>query len=122
MKTRALDDNWDWTFGRGKADYLDLGPSVKQRVAQALKCFTRDWVHDLDYGINYFGLMEKPISWAELETSIKTTVLAEYGVSSIIEFNTYYDPDLRAVVYTLIVNDIYGNEQDVSDAINLQGL
>ncbi|APU03114.1 hypothetical protein KUO10_22715, partial [Vibrio vulnificus] len=80
-----------------------------------------DWVHDLDYGIDWFGLMEKPVRWADLEAAIKTAILAEYGVSSIESFTLSFDPDSRHAVYSVEVNDIYHNTTSINRSINLTG-
>lgn len=118
MRTRRLDANWDWSFGRGRDDYAEDTESIEQRIKQILQCFTMDWVHDMDYGTNWFGLMDKPVQWAELETAIKTAILAEYGVQSIDSFDLNYDPDSRKAVYTVVVNDIYHNKTTIKDSVN----
>ncbi|QQO39174.1 hypothetical protein SPHG1_53 [Salmonella phage SPHG1] len=112
MRTRRLDSNWDWNFGRGRLDYAETSESIEQRIVQILRCYTMDWVHDLDYGIDWFGLMEKPVQWADLESAIKTAILAEYGVSSI---------ESRHAVYSVEVNDIYHNTTSINRSINLTG-
>lgn len=119
MRTRRLDDDWDWSFGRGRLDYAEDTESIEQRIVQILRCYTMDWVHDLDYGINWFGLMEKPVQWADLEAAIKTAILAEYGVQSIDSFELSFDPESRHAVYTVEVNDIYHNPISISSPINL---
>lgn len=117
MRTRRLDSDWDWTFGRGREDYAEDSESIEQRIKQILQCFTNDWVHDLNYGTNWFGLMDKPVKWADIETAIKTAILAEYGVSSIDSFELSFDPDTRKAVYTVEVNDIYHNKTSISDSV-----
>ncbi|QDH45148.1 hypothetical protein [Salmonella phage SE13] len=121
MRTRRLDSNWDWNFGRGRLDYAETSESIEQRIVQILRCYTMDWVHDLDYGIDWFGLMEKPVQWADLESAIKTAILAEYGVSSIESFTLSFDPDSRHAVYSVEVNDIYHNTTSINRSINLTG-
>lgn len=121
MRTRRLDENWDWTFGRSKEDYADKAESVEIRIQQILKCFTQDWFLDMDYGINYLGMMEKPVDWAGLETAIKGKILAEYGVSSIDSFDMSYNPNTRKVVYTVEVNDIYHNTITVNRTVSATG-
>lgn len=122
MRTRRLDENWDWTFGRSKEDYADKAESVEIRIQQILKCFTMDWFLDMDYGINYLGMMEKPVDWAGLETAIKTKILAEYGVSSIDSFDMSFNPNTRHVVYTVEVNDIYHNTVTVNQSVSATGV
>lgn len=117
MRTRRLDENWDWTFGRSRDDYAETTESIEQRILQILRCFTNDWVHDLSYGTNWFGLMEKPVQWANLETAIKTAILAEYGVSSIDSFELGFDPQTRKATYTVEVNDIYHNTTTVTSTV-----
>ena len=117
MRSRRLDENWDWTFGRGRGDYAETSESIEQRIVQILRCFTNDWVHDLNYGTNWFGLMDKPVKWADLETAIKTAILAEYGVQTIESFELNFNPDTRKAVYTVEVNDIYHNPIKISDTV-----
>ena len=61
--------------------------------------------------------MDKPVKWADIETAIKTAILAEYGVSSIDSFELSFDPDTRKAVYTVEVNDIYHNKTSISDSV-----
>ncbi|QMV47854.1 putative baseplate protein 2 [Salmonella phage S144] len=119
MRTRRLDSNWDWNFGRGRLDYAEESESIEQRIKQILQCYTADWVHDLEYGIDWFGLMDKPVQWAELEAEIKTAILSEYGVVSIDSFTLNFDPDSRHATYTVEVNDIYHNPISVNRSVNL---
>lgn len=121
MRTRRLDADWDWTFGRSKSDYADTAESVEIRIQQILRCYTMDWFLDMDYGINYLGMMEKPVDWAGLETAIKGAILAEYGVSSIDSFDMDYNPITRHVTYTVQVNDIYHNTSTVAQSISSTG-
>lgn len=121
MRTRRLDADWDWTFGRGKEDYCDTTESVEQRIQQILRCYTQDWFLDMDYGLNWLGMMEKPVDWTGLETGIKGQILSEYGVNSIDSFEMAFDPNTRKVVYTVQVNDIYHNTLTVNYATSTTG-
>ncbi len=43
MRVRRLDDNHDWTFGKGRADYAGESEGIRQSVITRLLSLYRDW-------------------------------------------------------------------------------
>lgn len=102
MRIRALDKNGDWSFGKGRNNYL----SGEEAIVQNLKCRLNFWQNDcffaMNDGIDYVNEMDKG-QQIRLEADIRQCILNSYGITAINSYSSYYDPDLRTfkVVYDL---------------------
>lgn len=54
---RALDTDGDWTFGKGRNNYLSGIDAVSQNITTRLKSFLGDCFFDLSAGIDWFNLL-----------------------------------------------------------------
>lgn len=54
MIVRALDSNGDWTFGKGKNDYLSGNAAVAQLIKTRLLSFLGDCFFDTGAGLDWF--------------------------------------------------------------------
>jgi hypothetical protein len=70
----------DWSFGRGRADYVKDNEAIKQNVETRLKSFKNDWFLDIDANIDWFGLLGRKGTQAEIEREIERVTLATEGV------------------------------------------
>jgi hypothetical protein len=108
MKTRALDADHDWQFGRGLQSYKSDLDALKQSILTRLmqwknNCFFAmddgvDWANELDIGT-------KDV----LDLDIKRVILQTGGVLRIDEYSSTLDTDLRAVTISCQIQTIYGN-------------
>lgn len=57
MIVRRIDVDGDWTFGRGKGDYLVANSAVAQNVATRLRSFLGDCFFETGAGIDWFNLL-----------------------------------------------------------------
>jgi hypothetical protein len=57
MIVRALSPTGDWTFGRGKSDYLARSAAVAQNIQTRLKSFLNDCFFDAAAGIDWLNLL-----------------------------------------------------------------
>lgn len=57
MRVRALDGAGDWTYGKGKNDYLTRNPAVAQSIQTRLFSFLGDCFFDLGAGIDWFTFL-----------------------------------------------------------------
>ena len=57
MIIRQIDSSGDWTFGKGKNDYVKANASVVQNIATRLGMFLGDCFFDLGNGIDWFNFL-----------------------------------------------------------------
>ncbi len=80
MRVRSITSDGDWTFGKGKANYLTGSKAISQNVKTRLRSFLGDWYLNLDHGIDWINLLgnlntEKKITRAVEKTVLKTEAL-----------------------------------------------
>jgi hypothetical protein len=80
MIIRALDAYHDWTFGKGKQDYLRGQNAVMENIQTRLLSFFNDCFFDLRAGIDWFRLLGTKDTEKEIELSCKAVILGSYGV------------------------------------------
>lgn len=106
---RALDDNWDWTFGQGVANYLHNDDEIVQNVQTRLKSFKNDYFLNLEAGLDWWTLLSTKNS--NLVQEIKNTIILTNGVLRVnnvsivenkkrnaiidIDFDTIFNKNLR---------------------------
>ena len=114
MKVRALDHQHDWTFGRGRNDYLTKSDCIYQNVKTRLLSFVNDWFLDMDHGLPWLDCLEKPGDTGRIERMVKLQVLQTEGVEALDEFELYLDKDTRKVTIHLTYTDVYGQQQSMN--------
>ncbi|WP_208951225.1 hypothetical protein [Rahnella sp. ChDrAdgB13] len=114
MRTRRLDANGDWTFGRGRLSYATKSEAVRQKVATRLKSFKNDWFLNLDHGIAWLDRMSRRGNRLKLESDIRACILSTDGVSTLDSFVSSFNSKLRKLSVTASYTDIYGESNEVS--------
>lgn len=102
MITRAIDSDHDWTFGKGRQNYLSENAALAQNINTRLMSFKNDCYFDLDAGIDwFFYLGSKQIS--ALKIQVASVITATVGVQSLTEINFSVDESRNLTVqYTVI--------------------
>lgn len=106
MIIRRNDSDGDWTYGRGKADYLKDIDGLKQNLKTRLASWKNDCFFDLEAGVDYNNYLDIGTKFF-LDQDIKKVILQTPDVIKInIYTSTLSDRDLTvtANIYT-----IYGN-------------
>lgn len=114
MRVRALDASHDWTFGRGRQNYLTKSEAIAQNVVTRLLSFRADWFLDLDHGLPWFEMMERK----RIEPLVKQQVLQTEGVQYLTDFDLVYDPQTRKVKINLTYVDVFGEENKVNERLS----
>ena len=57
MSVSRLDENGDWTFGQGLANYVRNSEEVSQSLVTRLKSFANDWFLDTRAEIDWFNIL-----------------------------------------------------------------
>lgn len=113
LAVRRIDENGDWSFGRGRGDYASGSESIQQRVVTRLRSFTNDWFLNLSYGINWTQDSQKPADLAQLEAEIKATILQTDGVKAIKSFSMDLN-EQRVLKVSAVLVDEYNTNYQVS--------
>lgn len=105
MKVRSLDVNGNWTFGKGKSNYVKDIDAIKQNIKTRIKswkynCFFAK-LEGVDWN-NYFNLGTKEL----LDTDIKRVILQTNGVLRITEYTSTMTE--RSIGITMTIVTIFG--------------
>ncbi len=109
MKYRRLDENGDYTFGKGLGDFIDGSNAVAQAIQTKLKLYEDEWWEDLDDGLPMFQkILGHRTPKAEVANIIKKRILE---VPNILEINTVdfsYNGQSRSYSFSCNVITIFG--------------
>lgn len=88
MRVRAIDDNRDWEFGKGRQSYKIDEQCIAQMIKTRILSFLGDCFFATDKGIDWFNLLDRGFqNEVRLERSIKQTILDTEGVVGINSFD-----------------------------------
>lgn len=83
MKVRRLNNDKDWTFGNGQANYLKDNDAVLQNVTTRLKSFKNDWFLDGDANIDWFNILGSKENKQTIINEVERVTLQTEGVTKI---------------------------------------
>lgn len=106
MRVRAIDENNDWTFGRGLQDYKENDRAVSQNIKTRLQSFYRDCFFDLDAGLDWFNLLGRGTKNLLL-LAVKMVISQTEGVFGINNVDVQYDEYSRHITITYDIKTIY---------------
>lgn len=107
MKTRALDSQGDWQFGRGLQSYVTEKNALKQNISTRLKSWKNDCFFAMDDGVdwnNFMDIGKKKF----LDIDIKRVILQTEGVLRISTYTSTLDTAERRATITATVATIFG--------------
>ena len=112
MKYRRLDENNDYSFGHGLADfYIDEPQAVGQSVATRLRLWQGEYFLDLSEGTPYqtevlgFGTTQL------FDQAIQDRILETEGVDSMESYESNFNTEARSLDVNTSINTIYGDIQ-----------
>lgn len=107
MIVRALDGNGDWTFGKGKNNYLREVSAIRQSIQTRLKSFLGDCFFALNQGIDWFNLLGSK-NILELRLAVAATLLNTEDVVRINNLNVIISSTTRNIFIQYEVETVYG--------------
>jgi hypothetical protein len=114
MRVRRLDNEEDWSFGRGLNSYANNSEAIAQCVKTRLLSLHNDWFLNRDDGVKWFNYLCKKPDLRTMEVELKSTVLNTYGVETILNFDIKIPEGIRTAVITVGYLDRYGSEKGVT--------
>ena len=109
MIIRALDSNHDWTWGRGRNNYLRMNNAVIQNIDTRLNSFLGDCFFDLEAGIDWFNLLGSTNQLA-LKLAISAVIINTENVTALLELSSVIDEN-RRITIQYEVTTVYSTRQ-----------
>lgn len=106
MIVRALDEVGDWSFGKGRNNYLSNNKAIVQNISTRLKMFLGDCFFALNQGIDWFNLLGSKNQVA-LELAVRSVILNTEGVTTLIDVQIELDHTTRRIRMQYTVETIY---------------
>ncbi|MEE0059280.1 MAG: hypothetical protein UE295_00475 [Acutalibacteraceae bacterium] len=106
MRVRAIDENNDWTFGRGLQDYKIDDRAVAQNVKTRLQSFYNDCFFDLEAGIDWFNLLSRGTE-SLLLLAIKQNIINTDGVVGLNNVDVLFDRYERHITIKYDIQTVY---------------
>lgn len=110
MKYRKLDENGDYSFGRGQQNLTYGSYAVVQAIKTRMKLLKEEWWEDKEDGLPLFqdilGKLGTDENIVIVDSIIKARILGTQDVISIEEFSSTYEN--RKYSYECKVNTKYG--------------
>lgn len=108
MIIRALDDNKDWTYGKGKNDYLRDVPAISLNVETRLREWKGDCFFALTNGVDYNNFLD--IGTKDfLDRDIKRVIIQSEGVLKIKSYESEIDRETRDFSANVTILTIFGS-------------
>ncbi len=105
MIERSLDANGDWTFGRGKSNYLTMNRAIGQSIQTRLSSFLGDCFFDTAAGIDWFNFLGSKQKVA-LQLAIRAVIINTQGVTRLTLLSLTYTA-ARKISFSYEVETIY---------------
>lgn len=112
MSIRNIDENNDWTFGKGKQNYALQDNEVATNLKTRLQSFLGDCFFDLEAGLDWFNILGK--DQERLLSEVKKCIVTTPGISRLNSFDVFFDRAERNIRVEYNVDTIYSP--------NLQGV
>lgn len=107
MRVRRLNGH-DWTFGRGRADYVKDQAAIAQNIKTRLLSFKNDWYLDIDANIDWMNLLGQRGTEKIIENEVARVILTTSGVVRINSLSLQNKE--RRVIIEADITTIFGND------------
>lgn len=102
MIVRAIDVNGDWTFGKGRNNYLSGRTAIGQNIATRLRSFLGDCFFATGDGIDWFNRLGAK-NQILLNLDVSSVITNTVGVTSILELSIDLNENrLLTIVYSVM--------------------
>lgn len=118
MIIRAIDNNNDWTFGKGKSSYKSNQLALIQNLKTKLQEWKGDCFFDIDAGVDWKNRLAKRSQVAPLREEIRTVILKVDGVTEVVNLDLNFNSTSRNLTLNYSVKTIYSTNP-VSDSVNI---
>lgn len=111
MIIRQLDQTGDWTFGKGKNNFLTQNSAIGLNISTRLNSWLNDCFFAMTAGIDWLNRMGLKNQKQLLENDIRRIITQSYGVTAILSFSISQTGRKFSAQYTVqtIYNTAYNN-------------
>lgn len=113
MQVRELDENQDWKFGYGKANYIKKNDAILQNVQTRLKSFKNDWFLDQDANIDWFNILGQKETKETIIKEVERVTLQTEGVTKINIIELTEDKETRKATINIDLDTIYSTNNEL---------
>lgn len=99
MRTRTVDSNWDFNFGKGLNDYADDALGVAYTVKMKILSWYKDCFFEMDAGIDWKNILGSKVSKDEADRQIKDIINLEPEITELV----YFDSSVTDRVYSATI-------------------
>jgi hypothetical protein len=109
MRYRKLDENGDYTFGNGRADYWhDVPEAPAQAVRTRLSLWQGEWYLDNREGMTWRTRVLGVRTGGTRDAAIRRHILGTEGVLSITAYSSAVQRDPRQFIVNTTIDTKYG--------------
>jgi hypothetical protein len=112
MIVRGLDENGDWTFGKGKSSYKESQLALSQNLKTRLLEWKGDCFFNNDAGVDWKNRLAKRSQVEPLRDEIRTVILKTDGVTEVINLDLDFNSTSRNLTVNYSVKTIYSAEAE----------
>lgn len=112
MRVRSINSENDWTFGKGRANYLTGSSGIAQNVKTRLRSFRNDWFLDMGAGIDWLTLLGNPGTERRILRAVERAILQTEGVVRLTKLQIVGRDSNRGVRIEARYFDVFGVEQN----------
>ncbi len=117
MQVRELDENQDWKFGYGKANYIKDNNAILQNVQTRLKSFRNDWFLDQDANIDWFNILGQKDTQQTIIKEVERVSLQTEGVTRVNLIEIDVDGTTRNANINIDLDTIYSINNSLGVAV-----
>lgn len=109
MIFRALDSSGDWTFGKGRQNYLRDADAVAVNIATRLRSFLNDCFWATEFGVDWWNLLgtRAPAAQANVVLQTRAMIAASFGVVRINSVTPVLDRGTRRLRIDYDVDTVF---------------
>ncbi len=111
MKTRTVDNNWDWRFGKGINDYADNALGVAYTVKMKVLSWYKDCFFAMEDGVDWKNVLGSKSTKEMADESIRDIIRAEPEITELVYFDSQIED--RKYTCTIRFKTIYGETIEV---------
>ena len=119
MRVRTIDSDNDWTFGKGRANYITGSRAIAQNVKTRLQSFANDWFLNIDAGVDWVSLLGNLSTRPRILRAVERTVLQTGGVLSIQRLQVLGKDANRGIRVEVLYTDVFGVENTIQTGVEI---
>ena len=108
MRYRKLDSNGDYVLGTGQDFYVNSPEAVAHAVQTRLALYRGQWFLDTTDGTPWRTDVLGKFTKQAYDSVIQNRILGTEGVTSIVSYDSQYDPNNRKLSIQCTINTAYG--------------